>query len=170
MKKTLFVGLLLGSINANAFLDFNSYAPGYDNNDWPIWTPMYWMEEMFDDNDGNYRNYRYPYPYNNNPYNVGASHFNMNQMPTPDQAHIAENYDFPFPEFTTPAAMSFSNPGAGGALTNNNFELPSPYSMNYNFSEPYSPYPVNYNSAIPYSPYPVNYYPMEPRSPYPGEF
>ncbi len=31
-KKTLFIGLLLGSINANAFLDFNSYAPGFDTN------------------------------------------------------------------------------------------------------------------------------------------
>jgi hypothetical protein len=26
----------------------NSYG-GYDDNDWPEWTPMYWMEEMMDE-------------------------------------------------------------------------------------------------------------------------
>lgn len=24
---------------------------GWDWNEWPVWTPMYWMEEMVDDND-----------------------------------------------------------------------------------------------------------------------
>jgi hypothetical protein len=32
---------------------------GYDDNDWPEWTPMYWMEEMMDEwddnDDDNYR-------------------------------------------------------------------------------------------------------------------
>jgi hypothetical protein len=26
---------------------------GYDDNDWPEWTPMYWMEEMMDEWDDN---------------------------------------------------------------------------------------------------------------------
>ena len=30
-------------------------GPYWDESDWPVWTPMYWMEEMMDsfDNDGN---------------------------------------------------------------------------------------------------------------------
>ncbi|MCK5810826.1 MAG: hypothetical protein KAH00_07030 [Cocleimonas sp.] len=31
-------------------------GPYWDESDWPIWTPMYWMQEMmdsFDDKDGN---------------------------------------------------------------------------------------------------------------------
>jgi len=30
----------------------------WDDNDWPEWTPMYWMEEFFDDDDYDY----YPPP------------------------------------------------------------------------------------------------------------
>jgi hypothetical protein len=58
MKK-LFLAIALTAIlvttNANAFWGGNNNGwGGGDYNDWPVWTPMYWMEEMeneFDDND-----------------------------------------------------------------------------------------------------------------------
>ena len=95
MKKTILTTSLCISLNASAFLDFNSYGPGYDDNDWPVWTPMYWMEEMFGDNDNDRRYRYYPYPYNNAPYNIGAQHFNMQQMPTPDCAYQLETNTAP---------------------------------------------------------------------------
>ena len=137
MKKAIPIGLLLVSINASAFLDFNSYGPGYKDNDWPIWTPMYWMEKITDnDTFGNNRYNKYPYPYNARPFNTGASHFNMSQMPTPAQAYQQESNNTLTPNYMTPAAMSFYS-----AQKNNSINGPiSPYPMGYNFVEPRSPY------------------------------
>lgn len=42
---------------------------GWDWNPWPVWTPMYWMEEMVGDNDW-YDNY-YSGPYGYSPYGYG---------------------------------------------------------------------------------------------------
>ena len=50
MKKLFVASLFLASFNANAFLDFNSYGSGYDDNNWPVWTPMFWMEKVTDNN------------------------------------------------------------------------------------------------------------------------
>lgn len=133
MKKLFVASLFLASFNANAFLDFNSYGSDYKNNDWPVWTPMFWMEKVTDnDMFGNKRNQGYGYPYNSRPYNVNASHFDMSQMPTPDQAYQAESNRMPHPApaFMTPAAQSFS--------------IPSPYPSNYQFNEPSSPYPGDF--------------------------
>ena len=139
MKKIGLVGLVVLSFNAQAFLDFNSYGADYKNNDWPVWTPMFWMEKATDSNMfPNNRNSQYGYPYNNRPYNVGASQFNMANMPTPNQAFQAESQQIPRPTYNTPAAMSFSNVSNGVASPAAN--LPSPYPANYNFSEPRSPY------------------------------
>jgi len=111
MKKLFVASLFLVSFNVSAFLDFNSYGSDYKNNDWPIWTPMYWMEKATGGNGfSNKRNQGYGYPYNNRPYNINASHFDMSQMPTPDQAYQAESNRLPQPMFMTPAAQSFSNP------------------------------------------------------------
>ena len=59
---------LLVSMNAVAswFGNNSGYRGG---NDWPEWTPMYWMEEMMDgwDNDDDYYGYG-PYGYVPNPY------------------------------------------------------------------------------------------------------
>jgi hypothetical protein len=67
---------LLVSLNASASW-FGSDSGPYDDNDWPEFTPMYWMEEMmneFDDDDDDY--YRYgPQgygPYGYAPYGYGA--------------------------------------------------------------------------------------------------
>jgi hypothetical protein len=85
--KALFFGMLLGllaTFNAQAdFFGGDDCPPWeYDCNDWPEWTPMYWMEEMmdeFDDDDDEY--YRYggygygpyaPAPYAQAPYGYGA--------------------------------------------------------------------------------------------------
>ncbi|MCB1639479.1 MAG: hypothetical protein KDI15_11605 [Thiothrix sp.] len=70
MNKVLIgLGLLALSASASADFDFfnnnngewkmGPYGPYYEENDWPEWTPMYWMQEMvdsFDDNNNNYGN------------------------------------------------------------------------------------------------------------------
>jgi len=145
MKKLFVASLFLVSFNANAFLDFNSYGSGYDDNNWPVWTPMFWMEKVTDNNMfGNKRNQGYGYPYNNRPYNVNASRLDMSQMPTPDQAYQADSNRMPHPTpmFMTPAAQSFSNPD--NASSTAGYDLPSPYPSNYIFNEPPSPYPSGF--------------------------
>ena len=47
---------------------YNGYG---DYNDWPVWTPMYWMEEFFDNGFGNNDDYGYG-GYGYNPYGYGA--------------------------------------------------------------------------------------------------
>jgi hypothetical protein len=139
MKKILLAGLIAVSFNAHAFLDFNTYGDDYKNNDWPVWTPMFWMDKAKDNNPfSDNKNTQYGYPYNNRPYNVGASQFNMAKMPTPNQAFQAESQQAPSPAYMTPAAMSFSN--SNNKTTSPAYNLPNPYPSNYNFSEPRSPY------------------------------
>lgn len=66
MKKK-FKGILIASMLA---LSGNAVAwwggNGWDWNPWPVWTPMYWMDEMFNDDDyygyGPYGGYA-PSPY-----------------------------------------------------------------------------------------------------------
>ena len=81
MKKIL-IGLSLlalsASASANFFGDNNNgewkmgpYGPYWEENTWPEWTPMYWMEEMmnsFDDNNNNYggNGFNMPFFGNNN--------------------------------------------------------------------------------------------------------
>ena len=69
MKK-LFLATVLGlvSVSANAgwFGNNNSWNDLYDDNNWPEWTPMYWMEEMMDEWDNDDDNY-YQYPMNYHP-------------------------------------------------------------------------------------------------------
>ena len=137
MKKILLAGLLISSVNAQAFLDFNSYSSDYKNNDWPMWTPMFWMEKVTDSKMFNNKS-NLGYPYNNRPYNIGASQFDMSQMPTPSQAFQAESENLPKPNYMTPAAMSFSNPNNAPASQPN--ELASPYPANYHFVEPSRPF------------------------------
>lgn len=88
MKKLLIAGvtalLLVISGNSSAGWGNNGWGNnGWGNNgwnDWPVWTPMYWAEEMFDDNSygpSNYGGYS-PYGYGPNnyrgysPYNYGG--------------------------------------------------------------------------------------------------
>ena len=130
MKKTIFIALISLSMSASAFLDFNHYSSPYDDNDWPIWTPMYWMEKISDNNTSNQRYQGYPYPYNNRPYNIYATRFDMSQMPTPDQAYQAESLPLPAPVYSTPAAQSFANPDF----------LPSPYPQNFSLPPLPNPY------------------------------
>jgi hypothetical protein len=65
----------------------------WDESDWPVWTPMYWMEEMmdsFDDNDsnssgGNNRFGNMPFgnmmPFNNNTPNFNRMPYGAAVMP-----------------------------------------------------------------------------------------
>ena len=65
-RTTILALFLFVSYNAQAnnnFFGGNDCPPwAYDCNDWPVWTPMYWMEEMSNawDNNNYYDNY-YPY-------------------------------------------------------------------------------------------------------------
>lgn len=72
IMKVITTSLLLGtSLNAAAWWGNN----GWDWNPWPVWTPMYWMEEMEGDNDWYDGPYGYgPYgysPYGYAPYGYG---------------------------------------------------------------------------------------------------
>jgi len=75
LSRALYVSvLLMFSFNANAdFWSGDDCPPWeYDCNDWPEWSPMYWMEEMsdeFDDDDDYYRYGGGPYggPYGRPP-------------------------------------------------------------------------------------------------------
>ena len=57
MKKVLSVSigalLLAASLNASAFWGGDNWGGG-GYNDWPVFTPMYWMEEMSDSWDDDY--------------------------------------------------------------------------------------------------------------------
>lgn len=45
--------LITFSANINAFWGGNNSNDPWDDNDWPVWSPMYWMEEMSDEFDNN---------------------------------------------------------------------------------------------------------------------
>ncbi len=66
MKKFIVIFFLIFSLNSFAYWG-DRWGRGWYN-DWPVWTPMYWAEEIFDDYDYYpYRGYGYgPYgsPYN----------------------------------------------------------------------------------------------------------
>lgn len=71
----------MGSAQAGWFGSNNSWNDYYDDNDWPEWTPMYWMEEMmdeFDNDDDDY--YRYQTGYYQ-PHYYGQSPHNFNVAP-----------------------------------------------------------------------------------------
>ena len=82
-------GLLVSmSANAGWFGNNNSWGNnGYDDSDWPEWTPMYWMEEMFDnfdDDDDYYRRGPYGYaPYGYGPQGVQPFAGPYGQPPVP---------------------------------------------------------------------------------------
>ncbi len=79
LKLSLALVLLGGSVNASAWWG----GDGWDWNPWPVWTPMYWMEEMIDNNDWydgygpGYGGYGSPYGYGpgyGNPYGYGPGY------------------------------------------------------------------------------------------------
>lgn len=66
MKKILSIStgalLLAASLSASAWWGGDRWG-GYGYNDWPVWTPMYWMEEMSDSWDNDYYDGYYGGPY-----------------------------------------------------------------------------------------------------------
>ncbi|MBF0266018.1 MAG: sulfur globule protein CV1 [Gammaproteobacteria bacterium] len=77
---TITILLLVFSTNSNAWWGGMNSSDPWDENDWPVWSPMFWMEEMSDEFDNNnkwnnrygngYRPYGYgqPMPYYPQPY------------------------------------------------------------------------------------------------------
>ena len=63
-------------------------GPYYDDSGWPVWTPMYWMDEMMDEFDNNDNNWGYGgyNNYNSMPYG--------NMMP---YGYTAPNYGYGVP-------------------------------------------------------------------------
>lgn len=123
MKNTTLVvataSLLLMSATASADWFGNRWNDDY--NDWPTWTPMYWMQEMSDrfNNDG-WRDYRYgpngygyppPYPYYSapnyyapaNPYYAPYPNYAPNGYPPSPYPNYAP-YPPPAPSAPAPTA------------------------------------------------------------------
>lgn len=52
MKKLIFAIALAGLVSSNAHASWWGGNDGpWDYNDYPVWTPMYWMEEMWGNDD-----------------------------------------------------------------------------------------------------------------------
>ena len=62
MKRWFFMSMLVGLLVSNA-VHAGCCGWGDDDNEWPEWTPMYWMEEFFGDDEAYYPPpYGYGYP------------------------------------------------------------------------------------------------------------
>jgi len=71
------------------------YGPYWDDSGWPVWTPMYWMNEMmdsFDNNNWGSNNWGNNGYYNNMPYGNVAPY-----------GYAAPNYGYATPYYTMPA-------------------------------------------------------------------
>ena len=151
IKHLLFVSMLAvtGVSHADGF--FGNNNSGFGNffggnngyNNWPVWTPMYWMEEMTGNNfrnnnrypNSNYYGNRYPQtPYQSsaygmnpymgtspyaNPYAVGQNSYVYRPAPT-----LRNNNTYPQNSFSRSGFSSFSSPFSGnrsGSFPNMNF-------------------------------------------------
>ncbi len=107
--KNLLIGLVLALSATTANADFfggndgewkmGPNGPYWDESDWPVWTPMYWMEEMmdsFDSNDG----------FNN--FGFNGSSANYPQMPYTGYGYPAApyGYGYSYPQAAAPTASA----------------------------------------------------------------
>lgn len=101
LRTATFSLFLLLSYNAQANNDWfsgNDCPPwAYNCNDWPVWTPMYWMEEMSNNWDNNNYNDYYPY---------GGYGYGMPPMPYgyqgPAMPYGNQQYGAPMPYYNGP--------------------------------------------------------------------
>ena len=122
---------------------------GYDDNDWPEWTPMYWMEEFFNNNDDD----RYPRSYAPSPYAqpYGGRFPNAYQNPYQSPAHSTRYVPAPYrggqyaprQRFQSYGAMPRqraygSRSGFGGSPFSNRGMTSFPSMGGSNFSSPFS--------------------------------
>ncbi len=143
LLNSIVLAMLLGSVqfteakgwfgNNNRWGNFSSFGNGYDCNDWPEWTPMYWMEEMVGDKPTcDELGYSRGYPY---------------------QSSVAYGRGYGVSPYASPYTTPYAFPGSsayGGA---------SPYAA----SNPYAAYGARYprnnllglglGAGSPYSPY-----------------
>lgn len=152
-----------GKNNGGGWGNFNNNRfNGYDDNDWPEWTPMYWMEEMFDNDNDRYRGrYRpayppspyanaYPNPYANpygsrsyaNPY--AANPYLASQYPRLSSLYRRNPYSAfgSYPNARNPYMSGF-NPYRFGSGFNQSPAIPFVGGSNYtnplsSFSSPFS--------------------------------
>ncbi len=82
----------------------NSFSNnGYDDNDWPEWTPMYWMEEFLGDDDNNYNYGRYrSAPNYANRYGANQPYGRVDQRP------LVSPYAVPYGNFPYATAPSYT--------------------------------------------------------------
>lgn len=113
MKKLLLTTItaaamaLSATAHAGWFGNNNSWG-GYDDNDWPEWTPMYWMEEMmdeWDDDDDEWGGSGYGPRYGYGGYGGYAP------MPYPQMPYAPMPYN-PAPRYMPPAATRAPAPAA----------------------------------------------------------
>ncbi len=76
-------------------------GPYWDDSGWPVWTPMYWMNEMMDSFDNNWdgNNWGNYGGYNNIPYG------NMPYGNVAPYGYAAPNYGYGVPYYAIPPAM-----------------------------------------------------------------
>jgi hypothetical protein len=135
--KALFVGLMLMfSYSANAdFFGGNDCPPWvYDCNDWPEWTPMYWMEEMSDEFDDNNDYYGYGGP---GPYGGGMPY----GAPMPYGGPAPYGAPMPYGPAPYGAPMPYGGPAPYGA--------PMPYGGPGPYGAPRPPQGAPYGGPVP---------------------
>jgi hypothetical protein len=100
--------MLMFSYNASADFFGGSDCPPweYDCNDWPEWTPMYWMEEMSDEFDDNNDDW---YRYGGGPY--GGPYGGPRPYGPPMMPYGGAPYGGPAPmPYGAPAPMPYGGP------------------------------------------------------------
>lgn len=112
MKKLL-IGLAFvlsaSSANANFFGNndgewkMGPNGPYWDESDWPIWTPMYWMQEMMDSFDNNDNSFGFN-GFNNNAYP---------QMPQVGYGYPQVPYGYGYPQAQPTAPVAPAAPAQG---------------------------------------------------------
>ncbi len=137
--KTILLLSMLGTVSvssANGFFGnnngFGNFFGGNNNNgctDWPIWTPMYWMEEMSGNSFGNNKNC-----------NSGNNGYNGNNYPAPYQSAYQNPYSNPYPNpYQTPYQPSYSTPYRANYAQNPYLVAPQ-----QQFTNPYPVRPQTY--------------------------
>ncbi|MFZ1387517.1 MAG: hypothetical protein WBP46_13095 [Thiolinea sp.] len=135
MKKFLIALSLLGlagSASADFFGGNNGqwktgpYGPYWEENDWPEWTPMYWMQEMSDsfndDGNGNGFNFGNSFSNGNMPFfgNNNYGNYGMPMMP-----YGYNNYQMPMMPYGVAPMPYYGIPNAQAPMMQQPMPMPA---------------------------------------------